>query len=117
MSNLFNPFWTEDTVKAFNAIELPAQRHSPTSVAAADGAKQTAHIKRDLVLMHLKAAFPDGLTDEEIDAAAGVASTLRPRRVGLCREGLVKDSGRTRKTRHGREAVVWVWVGTMEEQA
>lgn len=32
----------------------------------------------------------------------------RPRRIGLTDAGVVRDSGRTRETRKGNPAVVWV---------
>ena len=50
-----------------------------------------------------------GATDDEIERVTGIiGSTVRPRRGELRARGLVKDSGERRKTRSGRNAVVWV---------
>jgi hypothetical protein len=55
-----------------------------------------------------------GATDEELIEAVmayGYAmNTIRPRRVELVRAGVVADSGRTRATGSGRDAIVWVAV-------
>lgn len=88
-------------------FDPPAQGHSPTSRAAAAGVAPRAGTLRAAVLALLKAT-PGGLTDEEVqDALAMGPSTQRPRRVELVGQGLVRDAGRTRKTRSGRSAVVW----------
>lgn len=51
----------------------------------------------------------DGMTDEELQTVLQMSpSTQRPRRVELVEGGLVRDSGRTRKTKSGRSAIVWV---------
>ncbi len=86
----------------------PAQRHSATSRAAA----RLIESKRDTLLKRvyvtLRALLPDGATDEEAQDGLGMTgNTYRPRRIELGHNGLVVDSGRTRKTRAGREAVVW----------
>lgn len=95
--------------------DAPAQRHSPTSVAAAEQVKPIAETQRRLVLSILQMAGERGLTDDEIQAATGMnPSGARPRRIELVRAGLVRDSGRTRKTRSGREAVVWTAVKEKE---
>jgi len=50
-----------------------------------------------------------GATDEEIQVATGInPNSQRPRRVELVDRGYIKDSGRRRKTRSGRSAIVWV---------
>ena len=87
----------------------PAQRHSPTSVAAAGEIRPVSGRLRQLVLDWLTGQSSDGGTDEEGIAALGLSpSTYRPRRVELVEAGLVIDSGRTRRTYAGRKAVVWV---------
>lgn len=88
----------------------PAQRHSATSVAAADDIKPSANRLRAVVWAAIGGAA-DGLTDEEgIDLTGLPPSTYRPRRVEGVQAGRVADSGRTRPTRSGRKAVVWVGV-------
>lgn len=52
--------------------------------------------------------YPDGLTDEECQRATSLhPGTQRARRVYLCAEGLLRDSGRRRVTTSGRNATVW----------
>lgn len=87
----------------------PAQRHSPTSVAAAEAIAPRAGSLRAHVYDWLKARGADGGTDEEMQTALQMSpNTQRPRRVELEQLGLVQNSGRTRLTRAGRKAVVWV---------
>lgn len=86
----------------------PAQSHSPTSLEAAQAILPKAGTLRRKVLDYI-AAQADGATDQEIQQALGMdPSTERPRRVELQRAGLVCDSGKTRRTASGRNAVVWI---------
>lgn len=87
---------------------LPAQRHSPTSVAAAGRAEPAAATQRRAVLDYIRGRGAEGATDEEVQTALGMnPSTQRPRRIELVGSGHVRDSGRQRQTRSGRNAVVW----------
>jgi len=87
----------------------PAQQHSETSVAAAEAIAPVAATLRRMVYDAIAAAGVVGLTDEEMLAAVGLPpSSGRPRRIELVRAGLVVDSGKTRRTRSGRSAVVWL---------
>lgn len=53
-------------------------------------------------------AFNSGLTDEECQELTGLSpSSQRPRRIALVDAGRLKDSGLTRKTSSGRNAIVW----------
>lgn len=89
--------------------ELPAQRHSDTSVAAADSMRLPASGLRLAVFSALLEAGDDGLTDEEIQNLLAMnPSTERPRRIELCEAGLVRDSGLRRLTSSNRSAVVWI---------
>ena len=90
-------------------IAAPFQQHSVTSVEAA------ISITRRLGPMELEvlnlieecqAAGGNGLTDDELIAAFG-SQSARPRRIYLTAAGKVRDSGAVRKTRSGRNAVVW----------
>jgi hypothetical protein len=80
-----------------------------TSVAAAKSMDRQCTGKQHLRLLDvLDAAYPGGLTDEQLQDRAEVsASSQRPRRGELVAAGLVADTGRTRPTRSGRAAVVW----------
>ena len=99
----------DGSLPLFRQPAPPAQRHSATSVAAAQSqtASKTA-CDRLRILELIEQAGP--LTDEEIGERAGIgANTVRPRRGELVREGLVvrvDDAGRTatghRASRWGR---------------
>lgn len=83
-------------------------RHSETSKAAAIDNEPRAGTQRWRVLNVLRAC-PWGLTDHEMQEMLGMnPSTQRPRRIELVNAGLIKDSGRTRATQSGKQAVVWV---------
>lgn len=89
--------------------EPPAQRHSLTSTEAAERIRPDANTLRMAVYRHLLAAGDDGLTDEQMQEGIPMQpSTQRPRRIELVGMGLARDSGRTRPTRSGRKATVWV---------
>lgn len=84
----------------------PFQRHSLTSIAAAESIGDRINALQARVLAYLK-AHPSGLTDEQMQAGLGMnPSTQRPRRIELQRKGMLKADG-TRKTKAGRSAVVW----------
>ena len=90
-------------------MSAPAQRHSATSCAAALSVEDSLNRWQGVVLKHLRRMGNNGATDEEMQRWLGLnPSTQRPRRVELVNKGLVKDSGRTRPTRSGRRATVWV---------
>lgn len=87
----------------------PAQRHSETSQAAAEAIKSRVAIYRDRILAEIKRSGALGRTDGELQEQLNMnGSTQRPRRIELVDAGLVKDSGRTRKSASGRACVVWV---------
>ena len=87
----------------------PPHSGPPTSQAAAEAIRPNAATLRARVLRYIEARGERGATDEEIQNNLGMAgNTQRPRRKELQEAGLIRDSGRTRKTSSGREAVVWV---------
>jgi hypothetical protein len=95
----------EESLPLFAA---PAQRHSATSKAAADGIKLLAAGLRGKVLSFIDSRGEAGATDEEISVGTGInPSTARPRRVELATRGLIVKSG-TRRTASGRMADVWM---------
>lgn len=87
---------------------LPAhQAHSPTSRAAAEAIKPRIGPLHRVIMSHLQ--YCQGATDEEMQRELDMAAnTQRPRRRELQQAGLILDSGTTRATRSGRQAVVWV---------
>ena len=89
----------------------PFVKGSKTSKAAADQMVDEGELGklRAKVLAHLRKRKKKGATDEEMQDALGMnPSTQRPRRIELVDRGLVADSGQKRKTRSGRNAVVWI---------
>ena len=61
------------------------------------------------VVTFLRQCRSRGATDDAISVALGVnGNSTRPGRVELCRQGLVVDSGRRRRTSTGSPATVWV---------
>ena len=94
-------------------MTLPAfQAHSATSRAAAIDIQPKAGTLRASVCEAIALAGDAGLTDEQIGQQTRMGgNTVRPRRVELVGQGLVRDSGRRRETSSGRKAVVWVCAG------
>jgi len=87
----------------------PFQAHSDTSAAAAASVRPDQNRLQRVVYEALVGSEAGGMTDEELQAHTGLGpSTQRPRRVELVAAGDVVDSGRRRKTRSGRQAVVWI---------
>lgn len=85
---------------------LPYQPHSETSREAAVQAEPKSHTQRHAVLRVIRSHGP--CTDEFVQEILEMnPSTQRPRRIELVEGGLVRDSGRTAKTRSGRKAVLW----------
>ncbi len=90
-----------------NAPSPPCIRRSRTSVKAATEIKPKAATLRERVYSYLAAFGP--CTDEQMqDALDMPGNTCRPRRRELEKAGRIVDSGRTTKTRSGREAVLWM---------
>lgn len=89
----------------------PFQSHSMTSSDAAKAIEPKAGTLRSMLLNELRQFRESGLTDAQMQDHTGMdPSTQRPRRIELLKAGLIKDSGRTRKTASGRQATVWVAV-------
>jgi hypothetical protein len=85
------------------------QRHSPTSIAAAESVSVLAAAMRAKVYSYLYRCGAHGATDEELQIALDMGgSTERPRRIELCEAQMVRDSGIQRHTKSGRRAVVWI---------
>ncbi len=87
----------------------PHVRGSETSWNAARLMDEKLNAWQDRVYRLIWVRGDRGATDEElIDALKASPSTIRPRRVELREKGLIVDSGKTRATRSGRKAVVWI---------
>ena len=88
------------------STSLPYAPGSETSREAAEKAEGTAEAGRARVLSLLRRQGP--MTLQQIEDALGWnGNTVRPRRKELEAAGLVVDSGKTAKTKSGRNAVLW----------
>ena len=86
--------------------DAPAQAHSPTSVAAAKSQTKDKKItQRQQILDLLRER--GAMTDEAIGLALGLdLNAVRPRRVKLVADGLVRQAGEGRTT-SGHRASTW----------
>lgn len=84
-------------------------RIQDTTLSARDQIKSKRLTLRDKVLNYITQAGDRGATDEELQQVLFMAgNTERPRRDELLSMGLIRDSGRRRKTSSNRDAIVWV---------
>ena len=92
----------------FDRAYPPHQQHSATSRASA-AAAAPKFSERMLSCLAMIAMREDaGVTDEEGQENTGIdGNSYRPMRVTLYRHGYIEDSGLTRKTKSGRNAVAW----------
>jgi hypothetical protein len=80
-----------------------------TSQRAAESIQPSADSLRGIVFAFLRGRGEEGATDEEIQTGLAMnPSTQRPRRGELLKAGLIEATERTRKTRSGRNAIVWI---------
>jgi len=89
----------------------PPAQNVETSIAAADHIRDLPKTKRDqrALMEWLIEIGAHGATDDEIKQHFGWDGDYeRPRRWTLCKHGMVIGSGKTRKTKDGFPAIVWV---------
>jgi hypothetical protein len=87
----------------------PYVRKSRTSKEAAYAIDHALGKIQGQVLAFLQKKEAHGATDEEMQVSLALnPSTQRPRRIELLEKSLIRDSGTTRKTTSGRNAVVWI---------
>jgi len=80
-----------------------------TSIQAQIKAAPRMSEKRARVFQYLVDRMDRGATDQEMQAALKMSGdTLRPTRGKLLKEGLIYDSGTTRKNENGNDCIVWV---------
>jgi hypothetical protein len=96
--------------KSSTAVGAPWSREG-TSRQAAESIVGALNALQAQLLALYRERGEHGATDEEVSESLGMnPSTVRPRRLELIGMGLVADSGRTRKTRSQRKAMVFVAV-------
>ena len=103
----------EKTRVALDHPSVAVSRNAPdTSRAAAEQAKPHAGKQRELVHFWIKWAGrteAKGMTADEISVLLDLpAQPVSARINGLHRDAYIVDSGTRRKTRYGRNAIVWV---------
>ena len=90
----------------FGFDDAPAQAHSPTSVAAAKAQTTDKKLTQRQQILDLLAER-GAMTDEAIGLALGMdLNAVRPRRVKLVADGLVRQAGDGRTT-SGHRAATW----------
>lgn len=88
---------------------LPSHNRTPTSIDAAESIRRRAPTLRAVVLDHIAACGSHGATADEVcHALEMLPQSATPRINELAKAGAIIDSGRTRLTRSGRAAVVWI---------
>ena len=96
----------------------PSAYGSATSEAAARSIAQHMPELRLRVWCAVELAGWAGITAEELESACEMpGNTVRPRLVELREDGLVMDSGRTRRTESGRSATIYVTREAAKEHA
>ena len=91
------------------ASVIVQNNHPDTSRMAKQIAVHSAGKRRQMVYELFLDRGLTGLCDHELIDISGIpANSARPTRVGLTRDGLVKDSGARRITPQGNKAIVWV---------
>ncbi len=96
-------------------VYIAYQGHSTTSERAAQQIAGSVDTMRRMILASLQAHGP--MSDEQLQIGLSInPSTERPRRIELCKLGLVRDSGLTGKTRSGRACTLWVASTPSEDQ-
>ena len=86
--------------------DAPAQAHSPTSVAAAKSQTKDKKLTQRQQILDLLAER-GAMTDEAIGLALEMdLNAVRPRRVKLVSDGLVRQAGEGRTT-SGHRAATW----------
>ncbi len=87
----------------------PESPYAPSAPESPAKAKTTRAEKR--ILDFVRSRGYQGCTDSEIQERLSMCGdSQRPRRVALTRARFIRDSGRTRKTKTGRAATVWIAV-------
>ncbi len=90
-------------------VPAPPTNGTPTSNEAAERIEPAAGTLRELVLAYVRQCGEIGATDEEIQLALDMnPSTERPRRQELEKLGLILRTSRTRPTKSGRSAVIFI---------
>jgi len=93
-----------------NQLSLPFAKNSPTSKAAAISMRPFApNIREQVFDVVMTYRLGNGSTCDEVEVLSKLShQTVSARIRELFKAGRIRDSGRTRKTRSNRSAIVWV---------
>lgn len=93
-------------VTQLDAFDVPAPYvNTDTSIAAAVAIQPHSKAIRERVFRLIQ----HGLTTDQVEEITGLShQTASPRVRELAQANRIKDSGERRKTRSGRNAIVWV---------
>jgi hypothetical protein len=81
----------------------------PTSIAAQIKVAPRVTTYKALVFNLIHVRGEHGATDQEIQETLMMSGdTVRPTRGKLLKDGLIYDSGKTRKNRNDNDCIVWV---------
>jgi hypothetical protein len=90
-------------------IEPPYARGSETSQAAAASVEPHVNRLEQVVLTAIQFAGLHGMTCDEVEESQALSHQTASARInGLASRRIIMDSGRRRRTRSERQAVVWV---------
>lgn len=109
MSDQMALFVTEPPTPPF-PTGATSRRGDPRTSKAAPPSAPVISALQQAVMDAIRAAGDDGLTDDELCLSMPhvCEGTAKKRRCEVERAGAVRDSGRTRPTRTGRQAIVWI---------
>ena len=84
----------------------------PTEKSAAKSARRSAASLRELAYAFIRRRGREGATRDEVDAVLGkTPNVTQPRLWELEHAGRIQKTGRSRETRSGRQAVVYIATG------
>ncbi len=102
---------TQLTLYGGNAPHVAGSATSKAAGASVDRVSMRERVETEIWVYSHGLTPPVGRTDDEIEQALNMRhQTVSARRRELVLAGKVVDSGRTRKTRSGCKATVWVTV-------
>lgn len=89
--------------------DAPGHRNVETSIAAADALAPTLGRLQHMADAAIRNAGFYGSTSDELAARLNMdRGSIQPRTSELRRKGIIRDSGRRRPNRTGKQAIVWV---------
>lgn len=89
--------------------DAPGHRGVDTSIAAANDLVAKLGRLQRLAELTIREAGEEGMTADELAARLNLERwSIQPRTTELSRKGIVRDSGKRRSNRTGKQAIVWI---------